>query len=264
MRYPYTLYSGAGNTFALLDARTNLFPHEEIPSLCKKCKIDGVLLLEKGEKTPYQMSTFNKDGSRADMCGNGLRTMVAFLEELGEKEAKYAIETPAGIYHGWKRGEEICIQLPSPKVCKWDLTISLAETPLTIHLLHTGVPHAVCFVDKIEEIDVEKRGKELRFHPKFGPSGTNVTFVSKNPARIRTYERGVEGETQACGTGAVAAALALAKCHDTFSPISIEVASGDILKVSFTPDWSRITLQGPVEKIGGGQYSTVALKGAIS
>ena len=243
--FQYSIYSGAENTFAILDCREKDFPIDHAKDLCDRCNVDGALLLEKSTKADFFMRTINRDGSEAGMCGNGLRSLIRYVSEKGNPQAKYQVETPSGIHYGWLVNDEVCVQFPPPRAHKWDLSFFIDNTRYRAHWMHLGVPHLIYFVDDLEKIDVAKLGAQFRHHPDFAPLGTNVTFATSSPLAIRTYERGVEAETRACGTAAVAAALVTAKLYDRFSPIEVKVRSNEILTVSFTPDWSRITLRGP-------------------
>ena len=235
-----TLYSGAGNTFALLDAPVE---GAQAVQLCEKHDVDGVIF----EDPPFYMRTFNRDGSEAEMCGNGLRCFVKYLADKGIQRDRYEIETLAGTQIAWIEGENVCVQLPLPTEAKWHLEI--AER--TFHHLNTGVPHALTFVDSVDSVDLLALAPEVRFHP-FFPKGTNVNVVELGaPLRMRTYERGVERETLACGTGAIACALVASKLYALPSPIMVQVRSGEHLKISFTEDWSTLTMEGPAHKIEG-------------
>lgn len=251
---PFSIYSGAGNTFAIIDNRDLTFETKNASAFCDHCDVDGIILAERGKTTPFAMRTFNRDGSEASMCGNGVRCLVQFLKELSIHCEVYPIETLAGIHSGWFTNEGIAIQVPPPKNIKWNVQIPVDESILTGHYLNTGVPHVVIFVDQLDDVDVVTLGRKIRFHPLFEPLGANVNFVSTSPLVLRTYERGVENETGACGTGAIAAALALAKFHDCFSPVSLSVRSGEKIIISFTPDWSRLTMKGPVKIIKTGSF----------
>lgn len=255
MSIPFSIFSGAGNTFVLVDNRENFFDAKHAPSICHHCDVDGLILAEKGVSLPIAMRLFNRDGTGASMSGNGFRCLVQFLKELSIDQDTYPIETPVGIHSGFFTKNGIGVRLPPPKNIKWNISIPLNESVISAHYLNTGVPHVVIFVDKLESIDVVTLGKKIRFHPLFEPLGANVNFVSHTPPAMRTYERGVENETLACGTGAIAVALALAKFYDSFSPVSIAVRSGEKLTVSFTPDWSRLTLEGSVNKISSGTFN---------
>ncbi|MCC5832062.1 MAG: diaminopimelate epimerase [Chlamydiales bacterium] len=236
----YELYSGAGNTFAILEEPIS---SREAVLICETSGVDGVIFSENG----LRMRIFNRDGSEAEMCGNGLRCFIKFLMEHNIDRECYTIETQAGTHKAWTHGKSVCVEFPSPKDFLWNLSIG----PYTVHHLNTGVPHAVLFVDSIDAIDLMGIAPPIRRHPLF-PEGTNVNFVDPETLRMRTYERGVERETLACGTGAVASALAAAKVFSLPSPLEMEVRSKEKLKISFTPDWSHVTMEGPANRIGEG------------
>ncbi len=237
------IYSGAGNTFALTEEPLS---SQEVKELAESCCVDGVIFPE----NTFRMRIFNKDGSEAEMCGNGLRCFVKFLKEKNIHRERYCIETLAGPHIAWIEAERVCVEFPSVKECRWNLKIE----DYTVHHLNTGVPHAVIFVDSVDEIDPQKLAPLIRHHPLF-PEGTNVDFVQIAPFRIRTYERGVEGETLACGTGVMASALAASKIYSLSSPISVQVQSGETLTVSFTSNWERVTMEGPAHRLGEGSFS---------
>ncbi|MCH9627691.1 MAG: Diaminopimelate epimerase [Chlamydiales bacterium] len=174
------------------------------------------------------------------MCGNGLRCFIRYLIDRAIIREKYTIETVAGTHTAWAEGPNIAIQLPPPHDIRWNLAIE----NYMVHHLNTGVPHAVLFVDSVHDVDLNQVGPLIRHHPLF-PHGTNLNLVQLHPLRMRTYERGVEQETLACGTGAVASALAAAHLFALPSPLSIGVQSGDHLKISFSPDWKAVVQEGP-------------------
>jgi diaminopimelate epimerase len=239
------LYSGAGNTFCLIDHRNPWLSPDQIPALCDERRLDGCILVENSSIADASMRIFNRDGGEAEMCGNGLRCFIHFLRELGFQQNIFHIETLAGIQKGWFVDHHICLELVPPK----DLKLNLLPN---LHFLNTGVPHAVCFVEQVDAIDVTREGKRLRFSDLLAPAGANINFVSiQNTSQItlRTYERGVEAETGACGTGAVAAALISHKIHHLLSPITVLVRSGEQIQVSFNPDWSTVTMTGPVKQL---------------
>lgn len=226
-----SVYSGAGNTFVI---RPEPVTAEEASKLAQEFDVDGVIFPE----NTFFMRIFNRDGSEAEMCGNGLRCFVKFLREQGVIQERYTIETVAGTHTAWPMGDNICAELPPPSPIE-----TIAEN---LYAINTGVPHLVTFVKDVDTIDLEEIGPALRHHPHF-ENGCNVNIVQLNPFKIRTYERGVERETQACGTGATACALVAAHVHALPSPISVGVASGDLLKIGF--DSGKVTMEGPAEQI---------------
>ncbi len=239
-------YSGAGNTFLLIDNRSHRFDRQEVPSMCAQAEVDGVIILEVSTCADAFMRIFNPDGSEAQMCGNGLRCFILFLQECGIQKLRYTIETIAGIQEGWLCEDNVCVLLAPPTELKLDL-------PYDLYFLNTGVPHAVLFVDAVENIDVEETGRALRFSPLFAPAGANINFVCREPdgsLTVRTYERGVEAETLACGTGAVASALIAHKVFGSASPVRVRVRSSHTLTISFNADWTEVILQGPAIREG--------------
>ena len=244
----YVLYSGAGNTFALTEKPLS---SEEARLLCEATDVDGVIFPE----NTFRMRTFNRDGSEAEMCGNGLRCFIKFLIELGVEQGRYTIDTLAGTHTAWVKGDQICVKLPPPRDIRWDLKIE----SYTLHHLNTGVPHAVLFVDDVEAVNLMELGAKIRHNSLF-PEGTNVNFVESDTLRMRTYERGVERETLACGTGATASALTAAHVLSRPTPVIMEMQSEAKLKISFTSDWQEVVMEGPAERVGEGIFCGLLAK----
>ena len=175
---------------------------------------DGLLLLSKSKVADVGMRIFNADGSEAEMCGNGAR--CAALYAAGGKK-KISLATIAGIIHSQINNNNIKIKLTDPEDIKLELSLALSKRIIKVNYIDTGVPHAVVLVEDVDLIDVKSIGKSLRFHKKFAPRGTNVDFVqiiNKGNIAVRTYERGVEDETCACGTGSAASAIIAGIKHD--------------------------------------------------
>jgi len=234
--------SATGNDFIVLDfRRSTLMSRSKLSrlavSLCDRklgVGADGLLILEPSRKADFKMRIFNRDGSEAEMCANGLRC-VALYGHGRKKNLK--IETKAGIYEAVITGKNrVRIKMEDPKRLRRDLPIKVNGRRIRVNYIDTGVPHVVIFVQGLDGIDVESIGRDIRHHRRFRPRGTNVDFVELIDARnikMRTYERGVEGETLACGTGAVASAIVV----DGASQIKerrINVhTKGGILKIYF-------------------------------
>jgi diaminopimelate epimerase len=247
----YSKYSGAGNTFLFFDNRQRIFPKERISSLCDLEEVDGIILLEES----CRMRIFNKDGSEASMCGNGLRCFIRYLEELGIRQPLYKVQTGAGVLEASIIGEDVEVKMSDPHSISWDLPLMGS-----LQFLNTGVPHAISFLEEIETIDLMDLGPKIRFHPHFGANGTNANFATlKNgELHLRTFERGVEGETLACGTGAVAAAIASAKKFSLPSPITVWPRSKEKLTISFQRDQDRffeVRMRGPAKKLSQGSLN---------
>ena len=194
---------------------------------------DGLLVLEKLKIADIRMRIFNADGSEAEMCGNGARCVSLWL-----KQKVLKIETKAGVIKSEVKGDNIKIKLTDPKDIKLDIPIKINNRLLKVNFINTGVPHTVIFVEGLDKIDVVNLGRLVRYHKRFTPAGSNVDFMeilSNNSIKIRTYERGVEDETLACGTGAVASALLYAIRYTLYASgkVNIHTKSGEILKVYF-------------------------------
>ncbi len=260
MNLEFTKMNGAGNDFVLLDNRKqNLkLSRDQIVRLCDRQRgvgADGLLLLVPcaSGRADWAWEFYNRDGSTADMCGNGARCFARFVQHHTETNGPTTFETGAGIITASFQGERATINLTPPKDLRLDEQIALANGSQTVHSVNTGVPHAVIFVPDADQAMVERLGAEIRYHPHFAPSGTNVNFVQLLGAshiRVRTYERGVEGETLACGTGVSAAALITSRLHGFKSAVQVQVQGGDMLEVSFTEEQGRfadVRLTGPAD-----------------
>ncbi len=192
---------------------------------------DGLLLLEESKIADIKMRIFNPDGSEAEMCGNGLRCVALY-----KAKNQIKIETKAGITEAGVRKDNVKIKLIDPKDIKLDIPIRINNRNLKVNFVDTGVPHTVIFVLDLEKIDVFGLGRLIRYYKRFRPKGTNVDFVEvvgKNTIAVRTYERGVENETLACGTGVVASALIFALKADIADKVFVHTRSGEILTVYF-------------------------------
>lgn len=255
MDIPFSKYNGCGNDFILIDNRALFFPSQNvsfIQSLCQRQKgigADGLILLEPSKDATFRMRIFNSDGREAEMCGNGARCIVKFAQEVGLLCPPCTIQTMHSLLKAGYDGDDISIDMGIPQEIEWSKKLSINGHPLTIHWIDTGVPHAVLFVDHLQHEKWMSLAPKIRFHPAFYPKGVNVNFASINGdlIEVRTYERGVEGETLACGTGATAVALAAAKQTGKESPVRIKTSSGDLLKIYFTLNskFENVHLSGP-------------------
>ncbi len=254
--FSFSKFEGAGNDFILIDDRTPLFPIDNSSLIQKLCHrrfgigADGVILLQMSAIADFCMRIFNSDGSEAEGCGNGTRCLVRFLEELGFPRKTYRIAVGPKILTADFQGDNIRVEMGSVSECK---THSIEGRE--IHFVDSGVPHAVWFVPDVEQIPLLEIGPTLRRHPLFGPRGVNVNIASlekEGSVRVRTFERGVEAETLACGTGATAVATIVAKLYGWESPVRICYAGGD-LEIHF--DRKRIWMAGPAKKIFSGFLS---------
>lgn len=269
---PFWKMSGAGNDFIIIDHRKPLIPGDRMAEFARLvCRrkfsvgADGLFLIEPSERADFKWRFFNADGSEAEMCGNGARCVARFAYMHGIAAARMRFETLAGIIDATVADTQATIRMTSPHSFRFDRQIEVAGQMVMVHSVDTGVPHAVIFVDDIDTIDVVGMGRELRFHPVFAPAGTNVNFVGQTDGgfRIRTYERGVEDETMACGTGVVAGALIAAAKGFADSPVAMVTSGGIALTVQFTgtkgTDVDQVLLKGPAHLIYRGELTAESL-----
>ena len=240
MQVEFAKMNGAGNDFVVIDNRSrklHLTP-EQIVHLCDRHRgvgADGVILLDpcSSGKADWAWDFYNNDGSSAEMCGNGARCFARFVRRLTGATKDFRFETRAGVISARFNGENVTVNLTAPRDLRLHEKIPLSTGKTEIHSVNTGVPHAVLFVPDADKAMVQPLGAEIRYHPHFAPRGTNVNFVQvRGPGaiRVRTYERGVEGETLACGTGVTASALIAAELHNFKSPVQVQVQGGDCWK----------------------------------
>jgi diaminopimelate epimerase len=235
--------SGSGNDFILIDNMEGSLKVGDMAAFAKKvCErkisvgADGLIVLEPSETVDFRWRFFNADGSEGEMCGNGGRCAARFAFIRGIAGQKMSFETIAGIISAELKGEIVKIRMTSPHSLVMDDRITINAGDVTVHSVNTGVPHAVNFVDDIYNFDVFNTGREIRRHSHYFPAGTNANFVfvvNDHTLRVRTYERGVEDETLACGTGSVASALVASRMGFVKSPVSVHVQSGEVLKIYF-------------------------------
>ncbi len=260
MLLEFTKMNGAGNDFVLIDNRErkiDLSP-EQVQRLCDRQRGvggDGVFLLVPCEsgKADWAWQFYNSDGTTADMCGNGARCFARFIEQVVGPNCDISFETGAGVIHAAFDGDIVTVNLTEPHGLALNATLTTSHGELSVHSLNTGVPHAVVFVSNADQAMVKELGREIRCHDHFAPKGTNVNFVQElEPGRIRvrTYERGVEGETLACGTGVTASAIVASELRGFPSPVKVQVQGGDILEVFFQKEgdkFSDVRLKGPAD-----------------
>ena len=190
----------------------------------------------------FECATFNADGGEAEMCGNGARCFARFANKVDGQKAKISFETPAGVISAELKGDLVTLRMTEPTDLRLDVDLPMAAENKTVHFINSGVPHVVIPVAKIDDADVRREGAAIRHHKMFSPNGTNVNFIEKrgpNKIAIRTYERGVEDETLACGTGIVASALIFAASENTNGPIRVIARGGDELEVGFERSGDR-------------------------
>lgn len=254
----FTKMVASGNDFIVIKDKPAGNLSTLAKSLCDRkfgIGADGLLLLQKSRKADLGMRIFNADGSEAEMCGNGARC-VALLSS--KRKAK--ILTVAGVVNTEVSANLVKIQITAPKDIKLDIPLNVSGRSIRVNFINTGVPHVVIFVNGIDGINVSQIGLAIRNHIKFSPKGTNVNFVEvkgPNTIRIRTYERGVEDETLACGTGSTASVLIFALKNNLNDLVKVKTQSGEILKVYFQKTgskFSNVWLEGSAKIVYKGEY----------
>ncbi len=267
---PFTKMAGAGNDFVVVEAPIKVDPKKLTIKVCDRTNgigADGLLILDKSKRADYQMRIINADGSEAEMCGNGARCMAVYIaRHKSPKKKIFSLETLAGIILAQANGETALVRLSDPTDYKPDIPVNVNGRTIHVHYIDTGVPHAIIYVDHLKDINVQTIGPQIRHHKQFHPRGTNVDFVEQidhHLVGVRTYERGVENETKACGTGAVASALiSYRKGNPAITTkdkaqMNVKTKSGEILRVTFDLKHGKITnvwLKGSAQFIAQGKY----------
>ncbi len=257
---------GSGNDFIVIDnrdykverllERLGLSLKDWVVKVCSfhtGVGADGLILIEEPQdkENHFRWRFFNADGSVAEMCGNGSRCAVRFAYQMGICPEHARFETLAGVIHAEVKegGRRVKVRLTKPSSIEEKL-LEVEGRLFEGSFINTGVPHYVAVVEDLESLDVVKFGRSLRFHPEFQPKGTNVNFikgVDEKTIRIRTYERGVEGETLACGTGATASAIvAYKKGIVKTKPVNVITKSSEVLTIDFDDELSYAYLEGDV------------------
>jgi diaminopimelate epimerase len=285
LKYPiaFAKLSGTGNDFIIIDHRESFISKEDQPEFARLvCRrrfsvgADGLILIENSETADFRWQFYNGDGSRAEMCGNGARCAARFAYEKNIAHAAMRFETDAGEIEAFvlnTSGGSIKIRLTGPEDLRLNIPLTIGNVEHNLHFINTGVPHSVVLVNDAGMVPVANWGREIRFHETFQPAGTNANFIQVLPGdtlMVRTYERGVEGETMACGTGAVASALIAALLDQAKPPVTVITSGGEQLTIHFsiTGEGSErhldleagIFLEGPAHSIYEGVMGPDALQ----
>ena len=262
----FTKMAGAGNDFVVIDNRSGALKERAkcARRLCdRKYSIgaDGLILLEGSRRADVRMRILNPDGSEAEMCGNGVRCLARFAVQKRIARRRHSIETPAGIINAEVKGQTVKARMVDPMDLKLGSRIDVKGRKIDLSTVNTGVPHAVLVVNSLRDCDVQSKGRVIRFHKHFAPRGTNVDFITFKGGRaieIRTYERGVEDETLACGTGSTAGALVAAALKGLKSPVFVHTHGGEVLKVYFSrrnAEFTDVFLEGKVRECFEGRVT---------
>ena len=256
---------GAANDFIVVDDRALTFPAHDTAWLQRIMQrhtgvgSEGVLLIQPSTRENFRMRFFNPDGGEVDMCGNGARCIARLAHELGVAPTVMTLETGAGVIGAEILGDQVRLTMTTPKDWRLGRRLRALDREWGYNFVNSGVPHAVLCVEQLDTLDVQALGSAIRYHADFAPKGTNANFIcvaEPGTVRLRTYERGVEAETPACGTGIVAAGLIAGRTGLVTPPVKVIPASGDTLEVDFqlTPDGAeKVTLLGPAAHVFTGE-----------
>lgn len=268
-KFEFVKMVGAGNDFVIAEElKANLAAlAREVCQRKTGIGADGLLILERSRHADFRMRIFNPDGSEAEMCGNGARCMAVYLAAKKKvKKNNFVLETKAGLIEAKVNKDDALINVGQPHDISLDIPLDIFGRNVKVSSINTGVPHVVMFVEKAMNVDVSGMGREIRYHPKFAPKGTNVNFIEqmeKDFIKIRTYERGVENETLACGTGSVASGIITflknpmtkkGKGHFTMQVLTL---STEVLKVHFDflqQKVFNVWLEGKAKMVYAGVY----------
>lgn len=255
MILPFHKYQGTGNDFIMVDSRSNDYigylTSDRIKELCNRrfgIGADGLIMLSSHPEYDFEMIYFNSDGLESTMCGNGGRCITLFAYDLGLKKVEYNFLAIDGPHSSQIVDGNIHLKMKD---------VNRVEITDEMMIMDTGSPHVIVFVSELEQFDVESKGRLVRELPRFNKEGINVNFVeitNDNSIKVRTYERGVEGETLSCGTGVTAASLAT-HYKQFSSPIAIQTPGGqlEVRYVKTENGFSNIYLIGPAKKVFEGE-----------
>ena len=241
--------SGTGNDFMVINNMQGQFALDWSAFAARYCPrrtavgADGVLILEASDEADFNYRIFNADGSEAEMCGNGARCAAEFAFHEKIAGAQMRFKTLAGIIEARINTDDVSIRLTDPYDLQKDIRLEIGNDLHIVHFINSGVPHAIVFTDSLSAIPVDELGRAIRMHEYFSPAGTNVDFVQISQAghiNVRTYERGVEAETLACGTGAVASAIISAYVKNVSTPVRVTMPGGE-LKIGFALESKNVT-----------------------
>lgn len=272
---PFNKLSGCGNDFIIIDNRNNIVDTTNvdlisfIKTICHRrlsLGADGLILVEQSKVADFKWRFFNNDGSEADMCGNGARCVARFAFEHQIATTEMSFETKTGVIYAQVSGKRVKVSMPDPQYIIHNISMDVRGSHLSVNKIHTGVPHAVIYVEDASQVNVVEIGREIRYHPIFAPDGVNVNFISRNDSGCifnRTYERGVEDETLACGTGCIAGAIFMASRYGVPSPVTIKTKGGEFLTIYFKEthgNFHQVYLEGDTRLICRGELTEESWK----
>jgi diaminopimelate epimerase len=267
--------SGSGNDFIIIDSRNEIVPDDEKSALVERvCRrresvgADGVIFVVGSDRYDFGWRFFNADGGEVEMCGNGGRCVARFAYLKGIADKDMTFETKVGPVSAEVRGRVVKVLMPEPGDFVKDVSFELdcRENWKSVDFINTGVPHVVASVENLQKHPVVTEGKSVRYHSFFSPEGTNVNFIKVSgldQLEVRTYERGVEDETLACGTGAIASALVSSARGQVASPVRVRTRGGEDLKIYFRKNgdsFDQVYLEGNTSVIYRAQLGEEALQ----
>ena len=268
----FTKMHGAANDFIMLDDREKTVPWQDyvLMSLLAARRTgvgcEGIILIQKSKRADFRMRFLNPDGTEVDMCGNGARCAAWFAHKIGAAPRSMTMETSCGLLDAEILDDcNVKVWMPEPTARSYGIKITVDDKVIEGDYINTGVPHFVVHTESPEVVDIDTLGRAIRLHPAFAPEGVNVDFVAlreSNRLSMRTYERGVEAESGACGTGAVAAAITTVEAHAGTLPITVRTSGGFMLNID--ADWRNnrctgLTLTGPVREVYQGSIDLALL-----
>ena len=258
--------SGSGNDFIVIDNRDGVVDEKNlsqwIASICRRKRsvgADGLILIETSERADFKWRFFNADGGEAEMCGNGGRCVARLAHLIGIAGPRLSLETQTGVIQAEITDKRVKLEMPQPSTVEFDYPLEAGGQTFTVSSVTVGVPHVVVWVSDVDTAAVFKVGQAIRYHAHYAPTGTNVDFVQPlddGTLAIRTYERGVEDETLACGTGSVAAALVASAKGMVTSPAALNTRGGGRLKIYFDKhgdEFREVFLEGDARVIYKGK-----------
>ena len=271
MKMKFTKMHGAGNDFVLIDDRDGKTPWEDYMLMATLAArrigigCEGVILVQQSDKADVRVRFLNPDGTEVEMCGNGARCAAAFAHAIGASGKALIMETTCGLVDAQVNENNVCVWMPEPLNKSYAIDIEIDGAPVRGHFINVGVPHFVVPVPNVSALDVDALGRKIRLHPEFAPDGVNVDFVTfrmPNRMTMRAYERGVEAESGASGTGAVACSVVGVETNGLTLPAKVKTALG--YELTIDGDWRHskctgLTLTGPVKFVFTGEIDLSTL-----
>ena len=270
-RVPFYKMEASGNDFVIIDNRKGEIrdPKAFGRTVCawhRGIGADGVLFIEPSDQHDFFLRIVNADGSEAEACGNGYRCVGRFAHEVLGLKPKMTFDTLAGPVTAEMKKKSVKVQMVQPQDLREGISLTVQNRTFETASINTGVPHVVIWTKDLANVQVKEWGRAIRFHEKFQPKGTNVNFVQlaqDGLLQVRTYERGVEDETLACGTGSVAAAVTAWTQKKASSPVYVETRSGEHLIIHIESSGSslkKVFLEGSAQFVFEGKILMEALR----